>query len=97
MRMLMRVTFDTPAGNAAVREGTIETLVGDLVERHKPEAAYFYAEGGKRTGAFVLNMADSSEIPPVAEPFFTKLNASVHFTPVMNLEDLKKGLGALAA
>ncbi|MFI2377228.1 hypothetical protein ACH5AO_19445 [Streptomyces sp. NPDC018964] len=43
----------------------------------------------------VVHMQDSSEVPPVGEPFFTHLNAQVEMCPVMNVEDLQKGLSAL--
>jgi hypothetical protein len=37
-------------------------------------------------------MKDSSEIVKIAESFFSELNARVEFFPVMNADDLKKGL-----
>jgi hypothetical protein len=40
-------------------------------------------------------LADASDIPSFAEPFFMELNASVELGPVMNGEDLQKGLGQL--
>ena len=40
------------------------------MERLKPEAAYFLAEDGKRTGLFFFNMQDVSQIPVIAEPLF---------------------------
>ena len=40
----------------------------------------------------VFDMTEPSEIPKVAEGLFNKLNAAVSFHPVMNPEDLKKGL-----
>jgi hypothetical protein len=42
----------------------------------------------------VFDLKDPSEIPGIAEPFFMHLNAKVDFCPVMNAEDLQKGLEA---
>jgi hypothetical protein len=43
----------------------------------------------------VFDLKDPSEIPSIAEPFFLNFNAKVAFCPVMNAEDLQKGLAAL--
>ncbi len=56
----------------------------------KPEAAYFLAEGGKRTAFLVIHMNDASELPAVAEPWFLAANASIEATPVMLAEDLER-------
>ena len=37
-------------------------------------------------------MPDVSQIPPIVEPLFLGMNAEVRLLPVMNLEDLQKGL-----
>ena len=42
------------------------------------------------------HLKDASQIPPIAEIFFTELKAEVQFTPVMNKEDLQSGLQASA-
>jgi hypothetical protein len=56
------------------------------------EAAYFVAEHGQRCAMMFFNMNDASDIPGVVEPLFAGLNARVQLLPVMNAEDLKKGL-----
>jgi hypothetical protein len=61
----------------------------------KPEACYFTAEGGKRTALFVFDLADPTEIPSAAEAFFENLNADIALSPVMNLEEMKVGVGKL--
>jgi hypothetical protein len=96
MRMMMRLTIDTDAGNCAIRDRSIEQILEESLKRLKPEAAYFYPENGMRAGLLVFNMDDPSEIPAMTEPLFQELGAKVSFTPVMSLDDLRKGLQALA-
>ncbi|MYW03965.1 hypothetical protein GT354_37930 [Streptomyces sp. SID3343] len=64
------------------------------VERWNPEAVYFTPIEGDRTCLMVFDMDDASQMPAVAEPFFS-MGAKVSVQPVMNLEDLLKGLAAL--
>jgi hypothetical protein len=58
----------------------------------KPEAAYFVAEHGHRSAMMFFDMKDASEIPGIVEPLFAGLNARVELLPVMNADDLKKGI-----
>jgi hypothetical protein len=44
----------------------------------------------------VFDLPDASGIPPFAEPFFRELEADVELAPVMNAEDLQKGLSQLS-
>ncbi len=97
MRTLLRIRMGTEAGSKAIANGTIERLMRELVDRIKPEAAYFFPDRGKRSASFVFDMQDSSTMPMLLEPFFKELDAEVQLVPVMNLEDLEKGLTALAA
>jgi hypothetical protein len=92
MRTLLRATFPVEASNAAVKDGRLEKTLQATIERLKPEACYFFAQDGKRSGYFVFDMKDSSELPSIAEPLFMQLNASVECVPVMNLDDLRAGL-----
>jgi hypothetical protein len=92
MRTLIKVTVPVEAGNKAVQEGTLQKVLAEALERLRPEAAYFLAERGVRTALYVVDLKDQSEVPVIAEPFFLALNAAVEFVPVMNADDLKKGL-----
>ena len=42
-------------------------------------------------------MADASQIPAIAEPWFLALNASIEIHPVMIPEDLARARGAIVA
>ncbi|MGX1882663.1 DUF3303 family protein [Streptomyces sp. NPDC055287] len=95
MRVMLHAHVDTEAGNEAIRNGKMPQMMNSVIEQLKPEAAYFFPSMGRRSCMFVFDMQDSSELPPVAEKFFMELGAEVEIVPVMNGDDLKKGLEAL--
>ena len=64
----------------------------NYIAKVKPEAVYFYEEGGERTGLFVVDMASADMIPSLAEPLFQGLGAKVEFHPAMTPDDVKRGL-----
>ena len=96
MRMMLKVTIPVEVGNKAIKDGSLPRTIQSTLDRLKPEAAYFLAEDGKRTALFFFNMQDASQIPAIAEPLFMGMNASLTMLPVMNAEDLQKGLGEAA-
>jgi hypothetical protein len=95
MRMMIKFTFPVDAGNAATRTGKLEKVFQQLIEDLKPEAAYFHAVDGDRGGFFVVNMQESSQLAEVAERLFFGINAKIEVIPVMNAEDLQKGLAGV--
>jgi hypothetical protein len=90
MRMLMKVSIPVEEGNRAVRAKKLGKTIQAILAEQKPEAVYFAAENGLRTGFIFLNMKESSEIPKLAEPWFLAFNAEIEMKPVMALEDLAK-------
>jgi len=96
MRIMARVSIPVEAGNKAIEGGSLPKVIQQTAERWKPEAMYFTTFDGRRTGFIVFDMANSSDMPGFAEPFFMELNAEVQFSPVMNGDDLQMGLSALA-
>ncbi|MEU4352198.1 hypothetical protein [Streptomyces sp. NPDC023838] len=96
MRTLMKIEMDTAKANDAIRNGTLQKTVESALEALQPEAAYFTAQNGCRTAFIVFDMTDSSHMPKFSEPFFMELGAKVSYTPVMDRDDLRKGLSALA-
>jgi hypothetical protein len=93
MRLMMTVQIPTEAGNAAIKDGSLPQIVGSALKALKAEAAYFTSTDGMRTGLIFFEMTDSSEIPPAAEPFFQGLGANVTFSPVMNADEMRAGVG----
>ena len=92
MRMLLKVQMDVEAANRAIRDGSWGQTMERLMQALQPEAAYFTALDGKRTGLIVFDLKEPSQMPSIAEPFFMAVNASVEFAPVMTAEDLQAGL-----
>jgi hypothetical protein len=96
MRTMIRVSIPVEAGNKSVKDGSLPKIMSEILERLRPEAAYFGADHGVRTVFLVVDVKDPSEIPSLAEPFFMGFNAKVEFLPVMNADDLKRGLSKLS-
>jgi hypothetical protein len=95
MRVLLKAHFDTEKGNQLISSGKMGELIQDIVDRVHPEAAYFLPDEGERSAFLVFDLEDTSQIPVITEPLFRDGNATVSYTPVMNLDDVQKGLSQL--
>jgi hypothetical protein len=95
MRFLVKVSFPVEAGNDSAKKDGFKAIQS-IIEQQKPEAAYFFAEDGKRTGLLIMNINDASQIPAIAEPWFLALNAAIEMKPVMVPADLEKAGPAIA-
>lgn len=73
----------------AINNGTLASTIGSILADLKPETAYFVEDNGSRAGFIFLNLANSSQIPAIAEPWFLAFNAKVELRAALNLEDLK--------
>jgi hypothetical protein len=91
--MMMRWTVPVAAGNSSIKSGAMQKSIEEMLRDLKPEAAYFFASGG----LVVFDMADSSQIPLLAEPLFHAYDAAVELLPVMNADDLKKAFAKLSS
>ena len=90
MRMILSVTFPPEPFNTLVKEKKIGQLLDRVLNKVKPEAAYFTEQDGSRGGVLIINVSDPSEIPPMAEPFFLNFNAACRFRIAMTADDLAK-------
>lgn len=95
MRMFLKVQMEVEAANRAIKDGSLPKIVQGFTEAAKPEGAWFTALDGKRTMVAVFDLASPAQIPPLAEPFFTALNATFELTPAMDAADLQTGLSNL--
>jgi len=96
VRMMMKIKLDTEAGSRRIADGTMPQLMQDVLGPLQPEAAYFGPENGIRTAFVVFDLKEPAQLPPVTEPLFRELKATVDMFPVMNQEDLQKGLEQVA-
>lgn len=93
MRTLMKFHINAGPGNEAIKSGTLPKVLEETFSRIKPEAAYFCTEAGRRTGYVVFDLEDPAQIPIISEPLFEAVDAEIEYSPVMNLDDLQRGLG----
>lgn len=96
MRVMAKISMEVGSGNQAIKDGRMESIMQRTAQRWHPEGMYFTTFDGKRTAFMVFEMPDASDLPPFCEPFFTELNADVQVAPVMNGDDLQKGLSQLS-
>jgi hypothetical protein len=90
MRMLMTVTLPHEPFNTACKKGTVGADMQSILQGIKPEAVYFSERCGQRGALLVVDVPSSSDIPRLAEPWFLKFNADVHFAIAMTPDDLAK-------
>jgi hypothetical protein len=95
MRMFLKVQMEVEAANRAVKDGSLPKIVQGFTDRFKPEGAWFTSVDGKRTMIAIFDLPSTADIPVLAEPFFTGMNATVDISPAMDAADLQAGLSAL--
>ncbi len=88
MRMFLHVKIPHEKFNAAVRDGSVEKKMKQILEETKAEAVYFTEYDGHRGAIMIININDPSEVPKFAEPWFLSFNADVQFRVAMTPEDL---------
>ena len=89
MKILMTAKFPNEPFNSLVRQGKIDQIVGEILEAQKPEIIYFTEIDGERGLVSVIDLANQSQLPSYAEPYFLNFNAECHFSIAMTPQDLK--------
>jgi hypothetical protein len=93
MRVLVRIILPNEAGNRAIKDQNFIKNIQSFMDNYEAEAAFFTPSNGNRSANFIIDMPSSDMMATIAEPFF-QMGARVEMQPVMNFEDLKKGLSA---
>jgi hypothetical protein len=93
MKMLLRFTIDATKGSEAIKSGALQKAIGGLIEKLKPEAAYFAIDRGMRAGFMVFEMKSANQQVEIAEPLFD-LGCEIQLSPCMTPQDLQEGFKA---
>jgi hypothetical protein len=97
MRMMLKFTLPVEKGNQAFKDGSLGRTLELIMNKLKPEAAYFGPSDGKRSGMLFFDLAEPSQMVEIVEPLFSSLNAAVELVPVMNGDDLRNGIAKATA
>lgn len=92
MRFLISAKIPTEAGNKMVQDPNFLRKLEEYINKVKAEATYFFEADGNRVADFIVDIHSADQIPVLAEPLFSGMDAQVEFHPVMSLDDLKKGI-----
>ncbi len=76
---MLKVEFPAEPFNSLVRSGKVEGIIGKIMETIKPESANLTEQNGARGGIFIGEVAEPSDVPRLAEPFFPGFNATCRF------------------
>ena len=90
MRCMLKVTIPVESGNALAKAGKLGATIQAILAEMKPEAVYFTANDGQRSGMIFFDLQDASQIPAIAEPWMLAFNAGIELVPVMVPDDLAK-------
>jgi len=96
MRCIVKFTIPVEVGNDLVRSGRLGEVAQAVIKTIGPEAVYFTAENGTRGGIMIVDVADASDLPRIAEPLFLAFNSAVEILPCMLPEDLDRAGGSIA-
>ncbi|MCH7230893.1 hypothetical protein L0U85_08530 [Glycomyces sp. L485] len=95
MRVCLKVQIPVEAGNKAIMNGDMSKTLKATLDKLNPEATYFFPQDGMRSMMVFFDLKDPSQMPVISEPLFEELHAETYLTPVMNIDDLMKGLKTL--
>ena len=92
MRLMMTFRIPTETGNEAGAQHRIGAAIEKLISDTGAEASYFFMLDGMRAGVVFFEETDQANLPKYNEPLMESLGAEIDIVPVLNLEDLKRGL-----
>ena len=96
MRFLVKATMPVEAGNALVQDPNFGKRLESIVTDLKPETVYFAVADGQRAIYLIVNAADASQTPAIAEPLWLSFNADVEITPIMTQADMTNAAPLIA-
>ncbi len=88
MRLMLRFSIPVQKGNEAASDGSMALALRELVEKVKPETAYFHLDDGQRAGTIIFEASDHLQMAAINEPLFAKLDAKIDIQPAISLDEL---------
>ncbi|BAJ32135.1 MULTISPECIES: hypothetical protein [Kitasatospora] len=95
MRTLIVAEIDTEKSNELISSGKMPELMGEMLGKLRPEAAYFYPLNGHRGFTLVVDLARESSLVTTVEPLWLRMGAKVMVTPCMSADELRSGIEEL--
>ncbi|MEU8435805.1 hypothetical protein AB0F18_23415 [Streptomyces sp. NPDC029216] len=92
MRVMLRAHLDTAATNEGIKTGALTQAMQKLMERVRPEAAYFGLHEGVRSCWIVFDLQDSAQVPLLTWELFSRFHAEIEVSTVMTGEELSEAL-----
>jgi hypothetical protein len=90
MKFILKFRIPLDKGNEQIKSPEFGHKMNQIFTDMKAEAVYFSVIDGQRGGFAVVDMADASMMPLIAEPLFLWANADIEWLPVMLPGDLGK-------
>jgi len=90
MRMMYKFLIPNEKGNQAKADGSLRKAIDEIIERTKPECAYFYMYQGRRGGLMVFDIQHPSELIPLNDLLMSATGAEINVHPAMTREDLDR-------
>jgi hypothetical protein len=91
MRLMMTIKIPVEHGNKAFADGSMQKAFEALMERLKPEAAYFMMLDGQRAAVLFYEARDEFRIFEAHEPMLAAMGALIDETPALSWEDMARG------
>jgi hypothetical protein len=88
VRFLAKVTIPKDVEDEASKSGALQRAVQSVIDRLKPEAAYFFEQDGGRECVFIINL----DVGASLKAMFSDLQPSIYVTPVVNTAEFQQGL-----
>ena len=97
MRLMLRFSIPVETGNRTAKDGTLGAAIDALIEQTHAEAAYFTLDGGERAGMIFFEVDDQARLAEINEAFFAAVDAAIEIIPVLNQDDLRRGLANVSS
>jgi len=87
MRLILRFTIPVQKGNESISDGTLTLALKSLVDKVKPEAAYFHLDDGCRAGTIVFEATDQLQMAEINDVLFVIITDAKPLSGYMRISE----------